>query len=179
MQYEVRERGLKKLVIDCPNCVKMMGDIYGRLGIDIGAKLQHTSEFLRELLDSGALKVRSLGGTATYHDPCLLVYDVGVTSAPRTVLETLGCEIREPVYSKEHAHCCGGLPGSRLGDEALAHAVTAMRVNELRETDADIYVTACPSCRSVLAELGMKDIAELVAEHIVGWEEEARSHRTG
>jgi len=43
-----------------------------------------------------------------------------------------------------------------------------MRVAELRSTAADVYVTACPSCKVVLSDLGMKDIVELVAEQTLG-----------
>jgi Fe-S oxidoreductase len=42
-----------------------------------------------------------------------------------------------------------------------------MRLNELRNTAADIYVTACPTCKSVLSEINMKYITELVAERVI------------
>jgi len=42
-----------------------------------------------------------------------------------------------------------------------------MRVNELRNTAADIYVTTCPTCKSVLSEVNMKYITEMIAERII------------
>ncbi len=168
MQEEIRKRGLRKVVSDCPNCVKMMTEVYAELGVDLGVELLHTAEFLDGLLKEGGIRVETRSRTATYHDPCILVNDINVTAAPRRVLEALGFEIREPVYSGEYTHCCGGLPGGRVGSKELADAVGSMRTGELRETGADVYVTACPSCRAVLSDLGMKDIAELVAEQIIG-----------
>ena len=49
----------------------------------------------------------------------------------------------------------------------MKDAVTSMRLDELKQTGADVYVTACPTCKSVLSEMDMKYITELVAERIV------------
>jgi len=42
-----------------------------------------------------------------------------------------------------------------------------MRINELKETAADVYISACPTCKAVLSDMDMKDIAEVVAEQII------------
>lgn len=168
LQSEIRKMGLRTVTTDCPNCMKMMTEVYAEVGIDLGVEMLHTTEFLDGILEEGAIGLETRRGTATYHDPCILANDINVMSAPRRVIEALGFEIREPVYSGEHAHCCGGLPGARVGDTALAGAVASMRIAELRATAADVYVTACSSCKAVLSDLGMMDIAELVAEQTIG-----------
>jgi Fe-S oxidoreductase len=90
-----------------------------------------------------------------------------MTDLPREIIAALGFNLKEPVYSGEHTHCCGSAYGAKIGDHRLKDAVTSMRLNELRQTGADIYVTACPTCKSVLSEIDMKYITELVAERIV------------
>jgi Fe-S oxidoreductase len=86
---------------------------------------------------------------------------------PREIIKALGFNLKEPVYSGEHTHCCGGTYGAKIGDHRLRDAVTSMRLNELRNTGADIYVTACPTCKSVLSDINMKYITELVVERII------------
>jgi Fe-S oxidoreductase len=92
---------------------------------------------------------------------------MNITEAPRRILTALGYKIREPVYTKEHTHCCGAPPGARLGFNKLADQVKSMRISELRQTGADVYVSACPSCKAVLSDLAVKDIAELISEQMV------------
>jgi Fe-S oxidoreductase len=166
MKREIERRGLEKVVTMCPNCLKMMRGTYTEMGVDLNVQLVHTTEFLASLLKGKKVKVKKARGTATYHDPCILANDMDITAAPRQIITALGYEIKEPVYTKEHTHCCGAPPGSRLGFSKLADQVKAMRINELKQTGADVYVSACPSCKAVLSELGVKDVAEIISEHI-------------
>jgi Fe-S oxidoreductase len=167
MKKEIERRGLDKVVTMCPACLKMMREVYPEAGFKLNVQLVHTTEFLASLLEEGKIKVKKAKGTATYHDPCLLANDMDITAAPRQIITALGYEIKEPVYTKEHAHCCGAPPGARLGFSKLADQVKAMRIDELRQTGADVYVSSCPSCKAVLSDLHVKDIAELISQQIV------------
>lgn len=167
MKSEIEKRKLKTVVADCPNCMKMMTQMYGEAGVDLGIELVHTTDFLIGLLGDGRIKVKSANATVTFHDPCILVNDLGIAAQPREVLGKLGYEIREPVYSGQDTHCCGAVCGARIGDCGLTNAVTSMRVRELRQTSADVYATACATCKAVLSATGMKDLAELVSEQMV------------
>jgi Fe-S oxidoreductase len=166
MKGEIEQRKLKKVITSCPACIKMMTELYPRVGVRLDVELVHLTEFIAALIKQGKIKVNRVKATATFHDPCILVNDIGVTAAPREVIEALGLEIKEPVYSGKNTHCCGGLPGGKIGDGKLSGRVSAMRVDELKETKADVYLSACPTCKAALAAVGMKDIAELVAEQI-------------
>ncbi|MDY6916602.1 MAG: (Fe-S)-binding protein [Chloroflexota bacterium] len=167
MKAEIEKRGLERVIADCPNCLKIMTQVYPTVGVDLNVELIHTTQFLHGLLTEGRIKVSSTEATATYHDPCILVNDLGITTAPRDVLAALGFEITEPVYSRKETHCCGALPGVRIGDADVTRKVNQMRLNEVMQTGADVYVSACPTCKSVLSEADMKDITELVAERLV------------
>lgn len=168
MKGEIVKRKLRNVIVDCPNCMKMMTDVYHQVGVDLKVEFVHVTEFLSSLLREGKLKFNRANNTATFHDPCILVNDFGISTAPREVLGELGFRIEEPVYSRVDTHCCGGVCGARIGDCKLTDKVSAMRIGELKETDADIYVSACPTCKSVLSDVGMKDITEIVAERIIG-----------
>ena len=167
MKEEIEKRGLHKVIVDCPNCLKMMTELYKEVGVELDVEFVHTTEFLQTLLEQGKLKVRKAKDIVTYHDPCILANDMGNTAAPRKVLELLGFEVKEPVHTQEHTHCCGGPCGARIGDCTLAENVTSMRIDELKQTGADIYISACATCKSVLSELDVKDMTELVAERIL------------
>lgn len=167
MKSAIEKRRLRKIVVDCPTCLKMMTEVYSEMGVNLDVELVHTTQFIDTLLQQGKLNVRKAKKTVTFHDPCILANDLNITTAPRGIIAALGFRLKEPVYSKEHTHCCGAAYGAKIGDRGLKDAVTSMRVNELKDTAADIYVTACPTCKSVLSEINMKYITELVAERIV------------
>ncbi len=167
MKTEIEKRRLRCIVIDCPTCVKTMTETYREIGVELDVEVVHTVQFIESLLKQGKLGFKKGNRTVTFHDPCILSYDLAMSAIPREIIRALGFSLKEPVYSGEHTHCCGGAYGAKIGDHRLKDAVTSMRVNELRETPADVYVTACPTCKSVLSEINMKYITELVAEKII------------
>jgi Fe-S oxidoreductase len=167
MKTEIEKRRLRRVVIDCPTCVKTMTDAYREIGVELDAEVVHSVQLIDGLLKQGKLEFRKGRRTVTFHDPCILSYDLAMSATPREIITSLGFKLKEPVYAQDHTHCCGGAYGAKIGDHRLKDAVTSMRLDELRNTAADIYVTACPTCKSVLSEINMKYITELVAERII------------
>jgi Fe-S oxidoreductase len=167
MKAELERRQVRRIVVDCPTCIEVMTKIYREIGAELGVEIMHTVRFVEELLAHARLHSRKEDRTVAFHDPCILSYDLGISAIPREIITALGFTLREPVYSQDHTHCCGGSYGAKIGDHRVKDAVTSMRLSELRQTPADIYVTACPTCKSVLSEIDMKYITELVAERLV------------
>jgi Fe-S oxidoreductase len=167
MKAEIETKQVRRIVVDCPTCIKMMTQIYRETGVELGVEIMHTAQFIQALLKQGRLSFRKKHSSVTFHDPCILSYDLAMSSIPREIITALGFNLKEPVYRGEHTHCCGAAYGAKIGDHRLKDAVTSMRLNELRNTAADIYVTACPTCKSVLSEINMKYITELVAERVI------------
>jgi Fe-S oxidoreductase len=167
MKARIESRRLRSIIVDCPTCVRTMTETYRQAGIDLDVEIVHTVQFIESLLKRERLRLKKGKKTVTFHDPCILSYDLAISAIPREIIRALGFGLKEPVYSAEHTHCCGGAYGAKIGDHRLKDAVTSMRLNELRQTGADIYITACPTCKSVLSEINMKYITELVAEKII------------
>jgi len=167
MKAEIETKQVSRIVVDCPTCIKMMTEIYRETGVELGVEIMHTVQFIEALLKQGRLGFKKDNGSVTFHDPCILSYDLAMSGIPREIITALGFSLKEPVYSEEHTHCCGAAYGAKIGDYTLKDAVTSMRLNELRNTAADVYVTACPTCKSVLSDINMKYITELVAERII------------
>ncbi|UCC59240.1 MAG: (Fe-S)-binding protein, partial [Dehalococcoidia bacterium] len=86
MAGEIETRKLKKVIIDCPNCLKIMTDIYLEVGAIAGVDFVHTTEYINDLIEEGRIKVNGRNGTATYHDPCILANDLAITEAPRKII---------------------------------------------------------------------------------------------
>ena len=167
MKAEIERRQVRRIVVDCPTCIKIMTEAYREVGLELDVEITHTVQFTEELLSQARLRSRKEDRTVAFHDPCILSYDLGISTIPRGIITALGFTLKEPVYSQDHTHCCGGSYGAKIGDHRVKDAVTSMRLNELRQPPADIYVTACPTCKSVLSDIDMKYITELVAERIV------------
>jgi Fe-S oxidoreductase len=167
MKAEIEAKQVRSIVVDCPTCIKMMTEVYGEIGVQLDVEIMHTVQFINTLLKQGRLRFKKEDSVVTFHDPCILSYDLATTDVPREIITALGFSLKEPIYSREHTHCCGVTYGAKIGDHRLKDAVTSMRLNELRNTAADIYITACPTCKSVLSEINMKYITELVAERII------------
>jgi Fe-S oxidoreductase len=167
MKAGIETRQLRRIVVDCPTCIKMMTEIYREIGIELDVEVLHTVQLIEALLRQGKLELSEGRRTVAFHDPCIMSNDLAMSAIPREIITALGFNLREPVYSGEHTHCCGSAYGAKIGDHRLKDAVTSMRLSELRDTAADIYVTACPTCKSVLSEIDMKYITELVAERII------------
>jgi Fe-S oxidoreductase len=167
MKAEIENRQLRSIIVDCPTCIKMMTKIYQEIGVELAVEVMHTTQFIEALLKQGRLAFKKEDSVVTFHDPCILSNDLAMSGIPREIMTALGFNLKEPVYWGEHTHCCGATYGAKIGDHRLKDAVTSMRLNELRNTAADIYVTACPTCKSVLSEINMKYITELVAERII------------
>jgi Fe-S oxidoreductase len=167
MKAEIESRQVRSVIVDCPTCIKMMTEIYREVGVELAVGIMHTTQFIEALIKQGRLAFKKEDSVVTFHDPCILSNDLAMSGIPREIMTALGLSLKEPVYWGEHTHCCGATYGAKIGDHRLKDAVTSMRLNELRDTAADIYVTACPTCKSVLSEINMKYITELVAERII------------
>ena len=59
-------------------------------GGKLPVRILHMTEFLQETVASGKVKLKPIGQTVSFHDPCQLVRRGGVTEAPRDVLEGAG-----------------------------------------------------------------------------------------
>jgi glycolate oxidase iron-sulfur subunit len=82
--------------------------------------------------------------TVTYHDPCHASRGQSLTSEPREILKKLpGIEY---VELPEADWCCGGAGSYALSNYDLSRKVLERKMNNLKQTGADLLVTSCPAC---------------------------------
>jgi Fe-S oxidoreductase len=171
--------GAKTLIL--PEC----GHAYGALrwqganlyGKPLPFKVLHISEFLADSVRGGKLKLKRVGKTATFHDPCQSSRRGGVTEAPREVLTALGVELKEMFPTKGTNWCCGG--GGGVVDikraDALRHKVFHLKMSQIDDTGAELPVTSCVDCRQTFDDgqahtrwdKSMNSLLELVADNLI------------
>ena len=165
------------IVTPCPGCYRSLHENYTEEGVDLGAGVKHTTEFLNGLLEAGRLVVKKkLEGSVFYHDPCDLGRHCGIYDPPRKLLSHF-TEVKEFKYNREQAHCCGGGGGLQSVNYDMTSDIAKARVTEAIEMRADMIVSACPACKSTLStaalelkketgkKVKVKDIVEIVAKY--------------
>jgi len=90
---------------------------------------------------------------AAWHSPCHLAFHQRVSREPVTLLQrALGRAFR-PLPSR----CCGFGGSFNAAHYPLSKAIGVNKINDLRETNAQYIITACPGC--------MIQLTDLMAQH--------------
>jgi Fe-S oxidoreductase len=144
-----------------------------------GPKVQHTTQFLNDLMDEAKLKLATkVEKKVTYHDPCYLGRHSEVFEEPRKLIQRIpGVTFVEMIKSKQDSDCCG-MGGGRMWMEPPGGLVSSQdianrRVQQALDTGAEILLTACPFCNITLGDsvkslekentIKVMDITELVS----------------
>ena len=159
-------------IVTCdPHSFHVLKNEYGAFGGDY--LVQHHSTYIAELLEAGKLDLDAhKGGSVTYHDPCYLGRYNGEYEAPRQVLRALGIEVKEMERSGFRSRCCGGGGGAPITDIPGKQRIPDMRMEDIRQTGAEVVAVGCPQCTAMLEGVVeprplIKDLAELVADALV------------
>ena len=169
--YEV-----KKIVTACPHCFNTLKNEYPGLGGHY--EVVHHTQFLKQLLDEGKLKVEGgqfKGKRITFHDPCYLGRANNEYEAPRDVLAKLEGELIEMKSCKAKGLCCGAGGAQMFKDaEAGNKEINIERTEQALETKPDIIAAGCPFCNTMMTDgvknkekegsIAVMDIAELIQQ---------------
>ena len=153
-----------------PHALHCLRNEYGALGGNY--EVIHHTTLLAELVESSTLKPTGQSAMKlTYHDPCYLARYNAEMRAPRTVLHSLGAQMTEMQRSGVQSRCCGGGGGAPITDVAGERRIADMRMNDVRETEANVVAVACPNCLVMLEGVvaprpRVADVAELLLEAV-------------
>ncbi len=167
---------ITKIITPCPHCLTTLGTEYRRHGGEF--EVVHHTELIADLLQSGRIELnKPVEGleTATYHDSCYLGRWNDIYDPQRHILDALpSSKLVEMPRHGSNGFCCGAGGGRLWMEETLGTRINHNRIHEATITGADTLVSACPHCMIMLGDglsgmedagdLGLKDIAELVAE---------------
>lgn len=136
----------KTLVTLCPHCFNILKKHADKWG----GKVFHHTEFLFQLL--GLERIHLLKEVITYHDSCYLGRLNGVYDAPRALIQNLAPNFREMLFNREKSRCCGAGGGRMWLPEFDKSKAGHERFKEVLEVKADVVVTSCPFCLTVMEE---------------------------
>ncbi len=172
-----KERGIKKVVVQCPHCLTTLKNDYKQYGIEL--EVIHHSQLLLYLVQDGRLKLPKQAdlGRLVYHDSCYLGRHNNIYDEPREALAlATGAEPLEMPRNREDGFCCGAGGGRMWLEEFTGERINLVRAAEALEQQPDTICTACPYCLTMLDDgikdlkadkVQVKDIAEVMAEAVL------------
>lgn len=140
-------RGVELVLTTCAECCRTWRLDYPEAVPEYQPRVQHLVEYLDERLQAGELGFRDddTPQTVTYQDPCRLGRHLGVTDAPRRLLDAApGVELAEMDRSGADAVCCG--TAGFIHCDAASRRLQAERLGSASDTGAATLLTACPKC---------------------------------
>ncbi len=165
---------VKKVVTSCPHCFNTLAKDYRELDFDV--EVESYTVFLKQLLDSGKLKLNAEGLSCTYHDSCYLGRHNDIYDAPRALIAAAGGQIVEMDKSRAEAFCCSAGGGRIMAEEKLGDRINIKRVEMAVATGAPTLLSNCPFCLTMFEDgvkgadvedkLNTKDIAEVLVERL-------------
>ena len=103
-------------------------------------------------VDTAGLKLKKEfeGKTATWHDPCHLVRYQNIKDQPRAILK--GLKGLNYVEMPNADMCCGMGGTFSVYHYDISKKIADKKMEGIKETNADIVVTACPGCMMNLTD---------------------------
>jgi Fe-S oxidoreductase len=156
--------GAQTLVTSCPICYKVFKESYY-----LDVQVLHHSQFIKELIDTGDIRLNFLRKRVVYHTPCDLGRGSGVYDEPKYVLRHVS-RLEKTSHEDADSLCCGGSLANMKISQAQRKQIAVQAAAKLTVTDPELLATACPLCKKSFTpatETRVADIAELVAEALV------------
>lgn len=162
----------KRVLVHCAHCFNAFAKEYTAFGADL--EVIHHSEFLNELVQDGRLgNIQALPSRVAFHDPCYLGRHNGRFDAPRELIDNIpGLERVEFAEAREKSRCCGAGGGRIWRENEPGAKMADRRAAQAADSDAQLLVTGCPFCLSMLEDpathdgVRTLDIAELLADAV-------------
>jgi len=165
---KVKAVGASRIVFTCPSCYHTWKHLY-----QPDVELYHASQMLDRMIKDGQISLKEMKVTVTYHDPCDLGRNSGIFEEPRNVLKAIpGIELRELANNRQLSVCCGGGGNVEMVNPDLSARVAQMKLDEIRDTGADMVVSSCQQClrtittraRRQKVDLVVKDLTDMVID---------------
>ena len=163
-------------ICECGTAFRVMKQLSGSQPFKVSSITEVHARYLKE----GRIRLdkNRTNTPITYHDPCQIARNAGVMDEPRYILSHLAQDYRELSPDPKYNWCCGGGGGLvAMGDESLDFRMKSSRVkvDQIKETGADILVTACENCHTQLSNLNdhykvgmeVKFLTSMVADALI------------
>lgn len=173
----IKAMGVSRVVFLCPHCQATFRDVYPQVvDKELNFELVFITKYLKELIENGALKPsKSVSYTISYHDPCYLGRYLGDFESARNILSKIpNIHLVEMERNRGESYCCGAGGGAAFFDHDNSTAICQERIEDFRNTGAEVLVTSCPLCESQFRDLCqsasksiiIKDTVEVLRESL-------------
>lgn len=164
-------RVLSRLKVDailspCPTCTTSLQIEYPKT---IGKGLDRAMD-ISTFFEDKLKRLDKINKTSFYHDPCHLYYGLGVKKEPREIIKKSGLDLAGPADRA----CCGFGGLYCLCFKETSTSLLKKRTDRIIESNADMVITACPSC---VFQLG-RTITDRPVLHLIELIEEAYCFRS-
>ncbi|MHB1406175.1 MAG: (Fe-S)-binding protein [Desulfitobacteriaceae bacterium] len=123
--------------------------IYAAKARQLGAQVKDITELLVSL-DGFKDKIGTLPMKVTYHDPCHLVRGLQVKEQPRQIIRSIPGAVFQEMNKPDT--CCGSGGSFSLYHYNLAAKINDNKVEDVKQTGAEVLVTGCSACRMHIAD---------------------------
>lgn len=151
------EKGVKKIITQCPHCFNTLKNDYKQYGADF--EVVHHSDFINSLIKDGKLKLQASAdvGNIVFHDSCYLGRYNQIYDAPRQVVASAtGKAPTEMERNRDNGFCCGAGGGRMWMEEKEGSLINVARVEEALGKNAETVCVCCPYCMTMFDD-GLKD----------------------
>ncbi|MFH1521643.1 MAG: (Fe-S)-binding protein [archaeon] len=143
-----KEKGITKIVTNCPACYHVFKEVYPTLMRDWDLNVEHATVTILKALKRKGIKWKGNEEDrelVSYHDPCHLGRYSGIYEEPREVIKLLGGKIIEMRNNRENVICCGGGGGVRANFPEIAKEAAKKKVAEI-ENEVGKIISPCGLC---------------------------------
>jgi glycolate oxidase iron-sulfur subunit len=139
------------IVTDCSSCAAFLkkypqlfaeGDWQQPLAAAVSARVKDMVQLIHSMEALGSSPDATVA--VTYHHPCHAARGQGLSAEPGEILNRLPRVEYRPL--PEADWCCGGAGSYAFSHYALAQQVLDRKMENLKQTHADLLVTSCPAC---------------------------------
>ena len=174
----------QRIITTCPHCLHTIQNEYPALGGEY--EVVHHTQLINKLMGEEKIKLKVKSGkldmenpqasTFTFHDPCYLGRQNGITEEPRQALKDLSVELVEMPRHGAKSFCCGAGGAQMWKEEEHGNeSVNANRFREAAATQVDVLAVGCPFCLTMMndaakdanSSMQVQDIAEIVAARLI------------
>jgi len=141
-------------ICECGTAYRVMKHLSGTQPFKVTSITEVHARYIKE--DRIKLDKSKFNKATTYHDPCQIARNGGIMEEPRFILKHLTDDYREMSPEPAYNWCCGGGGGLvALGEDTLDFRMKSSRVkvDQVKETGAEILATACENCHTQLSNL--------------------------
>ena len=165
----IRKTGARQVVVLDSYDAALMRHEYRDWGVELPEIVTATA-FADGLIREGRLTPRQDGGLITYHDGSRLARDLDEHEPARSILRSMGYEIREMWQNRRLAKCCGNSVARQFMPD-ICRQVAENRWRDALRTDARHLTAACPQSTEGLASTVPEgcqytDLFVLLAQHL-------------